>query len=246
MSKSNEQPTRRQHLSTANIIIVAAFFAGAVASIALGKYPAAVVLVVVGLVGLVGALYATRSNARDISRINAIQYRDERDRLLAKEGFAIVGAAALILSIAEVVLATLIFPNPVYFVAVFQLLALCLVWGIATAGRCVVGRVRLHPARPSPLAPIRVDHSRHIVGAEGSEATIWRESPVNWGGATCRAPLAAGRGMEASTRAYGTEQALSGHSLAPYGGCRAQHTHTMARVTGETGAASPSAAACRP
>ena len=133
MSKSSQQPVTWQRISTANIIIIAVFVAGAIASIVLGKYFAAGVLVAIGLAGLLSAIYGARPNSRDISRINAIQYRDERDRLLAKEGFAIVGAAALIISVLEVVLATLIFPNPVYFVAAFQLLVLALVWAFANS-----------------------------------------------------------------------------------------------------------------
>ena len=107
-------------------------FAGAIAAALTQNWFGAILLLAVGLFGFTAALYARRPNSRDITRLNAIEYRDERDRTLAKQGFAAVGAAALILTVLEVVLATVFF-NQLVAIACAQLLALCIVWGVANS-----------------------------------------------------------------------------------------------------------------
>ena len=90
-------------------------------------------------------------------RINAIEYRDERDSRLAGHGFAVVGAWALVLATAELIAATIyvgavtlsttvhgssgslsftltregIVAGSLEAIAAGQLLVLALVWGIA-------------------------------------------------------------------------------------------------------------------
>lgn len=90
-----------------------------------------ILLLVAGLLIFVSALYARSQNSSDILRLNAIEYRDERDRLLAKSGFAVVGVAALILSIAEFVLAAVF--QQLLALASAQVLVLSAVWGIANS-----------------------------------------------------------------------------------------------------------------
>lgn len=123
--------TNRLPISTINIVLVSTLLAGAIVTALTQNWFSAILLLIAGLFGLGGALYARRPNSRDITRLNAIEYRDERDRLLAKQGFAAVGAAALILAVIELVLA-LIF-NQLVAVACAQLIALCIVWGIANS-----------------------------------------------------------------------------------------------------------------
>ena len=123
--------TKRLPISTVNIALAGTLFAGAIATALTHNWFAAFVFVVGGAAGLGAALYARRPDSRDITRLNAIEYRDERDRVLAKEGFAAVGAAALILSVIEFVLA-LVF-NQLIGLAAAQVVVLCIVWGVANS-----------------------------------------------------------------------------------------------------------------
>lgn len=106
-------------------------FAAAIATALTHNWFNAIVFVCAGIAGLSAALYARRPDSRDITRLNAIEYRDERDRILAKQGFAAVGAAALILSAIELVLAIVL--NQLVLPACVQLIALCTVWGVANS-----------------------------------------------------------------------------------------------------------------
>lgn len=89
------------------------------------------ILLIAAVFIFVSAVYARGQKASDVTRLNAIEYRDERDRLLAKSGFAVVGVAALILSITEFVLAA-VFQQYVA-IAAAQVLVLSIVWGIANS-----------------------------------------------------------------------------------------------------------------
>lgn len=126
------QTTSQLPISTTNIALVATFLAGAVVAAFTRNWFGAILLLAFGLAGLGSALYARRPDSRDITRLNAIEYRDERDRVLAKQGFATVGAAALILSVVEVVLAIVLFDHFIA-VATTQLVVLCIVWGMANS-----------------------------------------------------------------------------------------------------------------
>lgn len=126
------QTTNRFPISTTNLVLVSAFCVGAIVAALTHNWSGAILLLILGFVGLGIALYGRRPNARDITRINAIEYRDERDRNLAKQGFATVGAAALILSVLEGVLAILFYPA-LLGIAAAQLIALSAVWGIANS-----------------------------------------------------------------------------------------------------------------
>ena len=126
------QTDNRSSISTTNIVLVGAFIAGASVAAFTQNWFGAILLLALGLMGLGAAVHARRPNSRDITRINAIEYRDERDRDLAKHGFATVGAAALVLSVVEVLLATIFF-HQLVGLAGAQLLTLSIVWGIANS-----------------------------------------------------------------------------------------------------------------
>ena len=123
--------TKRLPVSIVNIALAGTLFVGAIATALTHNWFSAFIFVVAGAAGLGAALYARRPDSRDITRLNAIEYRDERDRVLAKDGFAAVGAAALILSVIEFVLA-LVF-NQLVGLAAAQVVVLCIVWGIANS-----------------------------------------------------------------------------------------------------------------
>jgi hypothetical protein len=96
----------RPPISRINAMVLASFAVGAVVAALLGGRMATVALLIGSAVGLAGALNARRPNARDVTRLNAMEYRDERDRLLAQQGLAVVGAAALILSVGALIVTT--------------------------------------------------------------------------------------------------------------------------------------------
>lgn len=148
---------RRLPLSLPNVLLIGSCVLGAVVTTLLGNWFGAVLLVLLGGGGLISALLARRPGASDWLRINAIEYRDERDSRLASHGFAVVGAWALTLGALELVAAT-IYAGAILFtqsgtladgsisfvlsgtgvlagaleaLAALQLFVLCLVWGIA-------------------------------------------------------------------------------------------------------------------
>lgn len=123
----------RLPISTTNVALVSVLFAGALACALTRNWVGAVVLSVTGVLGLVSALYARRQSSRDVTRINAIEYRDERDRRLARHGFAIVGAAALVLSVLEVVLSSVFGGVAAIAFASGQLFLLVIIWGAANS-----------------------------------------------------------------------------------------------------------------
>lgn len=105
MSTTNRRT--RLPLSLPNMLLVGGSLAGAIVTILLGNVLGTVLLLIIGLGGLLSALLARRSGAGDWLRINAIEYRDERDVRLASHGFAVVGAWALVLSTLELVAITI-------------------------------------------------------------------------------------------------------------------------------------------
>jgi MFS family permease len=123
--------TERRGISRVNVLLVSVFLAGALVCAVTGNLPGAILLAAFGILGLAGALYAARPGARDVTRINGLEYRDERDGRLAQQGFAIVGVAALVISVAAFVVTTLMGRVDVFVLG--QTMALAVVWGIANS-----------------------------------------------------------------------------------------------------------------
>lgn len=88
---------------------------------------------------IIGARLERRPESSDLSRIGALEYRDERDRLLARLGFSVVGGVALIVAFVEFVAALVVRTlNPgsaiaqaIFSVAYAQSLLFILIWGRA-------------------------------------------------------------------------------------------------------------------
>ena len=126
----------RLPISAINLVLLSAFLLGALIAGALGSWTGAAYLGALGLIGLAGALNARRSGSRDVTRLNALEWRDERDRTLAKSGFAVVGAVALLMVLAQfiVVVVTKAGPHsPFMWVTLSQMLILYIAWGIANS-----------------------------------------------------------------------------------------------------------------
>lgn len=123
-------------VSPTNAALVAVFLLGAVVTAVAGSWFDAALLAAVGLAGLGSALYARRPGSRDVTRVNALEYRDERDRAIAQTGFSAVGIAALVVSAIEFVAVAALaeardWPPAVELAPAAQLVLLCIVWGVA-------------------------------------------------------------------------------------------------------------------
>lgn len=123
---------RRLPVSAANAVLVGAFALAATTAAVIGLWPEAALLAVLGLAGFACALYARRPGARDVTRINAIEYSDERDRRIAQTGFAAVGVVALVASMIHFIVATALSLDHAWLPAA-QLFLLSLVWAIANS-----------------------------------------------------------------------------------------------------------------
>jgi hypothetical protein len=126
----------RLPISAINLVLLSAFLLGALIAGALGSWTGAAFLGALGLVGLKSALFARRSGSRDVARLNALEWRDERDRTLAKSGFAVVGAVALLMVLAQVIVVVVTdagHDSPFMWVTLSQMLILYIAWGIANS-----------------------------------------------------------------------------------------------------------------
>jgi hypothetical protein len=125
----------RLPISAINLVLVGTFLLGAVIAGALGRWSGATYLGALGLGGLACALYAHRSGSRDVTRLNALEWRDERDRTLAKSGFAVVGAVALLMVLVQFIFAITVaaIGSPFVWAAITQLTILCAVWVVANS-----------------------------------------------------------------------------------------------------------------
>ena len=128
----------RLPVSTVNAVLVGVLLAGAVVTAFAGSWFQAGLLAAVGLAVLVMAIYARRPSSRDITRVNAIEYRDERDKHIAQVGLSAVGIAALILSVIEFVAVAILtsqrdWPPVLQLLLAGQVVLLALVWSVANS-----------------------------------------------------------------------------------------------------------------
>ena len=132
-------PTRNPlPVSPTNAVLAAVFLTGAVVTAVSGNWYQAGLLAAVGIAGLAMAVYARRPDSRDITRVNAIEYRDERDKRIAQLGFSAVGVAALIVSAIGFVTVTVLggpleWPAAVQMLLAVQLVLLCVIWAAANS-----------------------------------------------------------------------------------------------------------------
>lgn len=116
-----------------NVVLLVGVLAAAVVMAVLGRWVEAVVFAVVVLFLGASAVYARSGRSGDLTRLNAAEYLDERDRAAATQGFAAVGVTALLLGFALLVLATVLLEpgEPMFLVLIGNLLVLAVVWGVA-------------------------------------------------------------------------------------------------------------------
>jgi hypothetical protein len=123
-------------MSPANLVVCAALAVVAVAALATGLWQDAILIGAGCVVGVVSVRRARRPDASDVTRVEAMEYRDERDRAIARAGFAAAGAAAILLSTIETGVAVVLRPGWAIWPAV-QSLVLVAAW---TAGNRVAAR----------------------------------------------------------------------------------------------------------
>jgi len=127
MSVKSER--RALPVSPVNIVLSLSLVAAGVAQAIAGNLVLAVALVFVAVFAVVAARYARRPESLDIARVNAIEYRDERDRAIARSGFSVVGVAALLLTVVEILAVSFVAPEYGWLPAV-QIFVLSVVWGV--------------------------------------------------------------------------------------------------------------------
>jgi hypothetical protein len=121
--------TERRGISRVNALLVGVLAAGAVVALIAGNAYNAITLALMAAILLGGALHAARPMASDVTRINGLEYRDERDGLLAQKGFAAVGVAALVMTVGTFFVTTLL--GQVHWYVLAQMLVLAGVWAVA-------------------------------------------------------------------------------------------------------------------
>lgn len=112
-------------------MLAVGLLATALVAFVLGHVLQGVGLVAVGLGGSGCALWARRPASRDVTRLNALEWRDERDRRLGKDALSVVGASALGLSVAALVVTSIVGSGIAVGIAYAQLLVLLAVWALA-------------------------------------------------------------------------------------------------------------------
>jgi hypothetical protein len=117
-------------VSRANAVIVGLLATGFVATLAGGLWVQAALLGAGLLLTGIGVRRARRAEADTVTQVNAIQYRDARDRLIAQDGFAVVGIVGLALSVTAVLLTGVLLSGWV-LVPAGQTLVLFSVWLLA-------------------------------------------------------------------------------------------------------------------
>ena len=126
--------TRRWlRMSWWNAVLALATLVGAVTMAALGRWGVAAIFLAVVVVVAGSAIYARSGRASDLTRLNAIEYADERDRAAGTHAFAIVGVVALVLSMAVFFVGTLLLEpdSPMFWVLWAQIILLTIAWGVA-------------------------------------------------------------------------------------------------------------------
>ena len=120
----------RLPMSRVNLVLSTTLAAGILLSLVLELWLQAVTLGLMLLLSLLAIYTARRPGASDVHRVNAIEYRDERDRQIARDGLAVVGGVALVLSLAGYMVALVLAPELTWLL-LGQVVVLNVCWGVA-------------------------------------------------------------------------------------------------------------------
>lgn len=132
MSRSSRS---RLPVSPANAVVLVVLGVGVVVTILAQRWGEATLLAGAAVAGVVAALYARRPESRDITRVNALEYRDSR---IARVGLAAVGVVSLVLAVVAFVAATILSDAPRWgttaqTLAGVHLILLCVTWAVANS-----------------------------------------------------------------------------------------------------------------
>lgn len=113
-----------------NVVCVLAIAVASVISFALERWFTGTVLGAVLVLFVASILYARSGRASDVTRLNAAEYTDERDRRMAAFGLAIVGVVAMVASVGTFAAAMALLPadHPMALIAWAQLVGLAVTW----------------------------------------------------------------------------------------------------------------------
>lgn len=124
---------RRLRMSWWNALVTLAVLAGAVVLAVSGQWVPAVLLAGIGLATGSFAVYARSGRASDITRLNAMEVVDERDRAMTTFALAVVGVTGLLLSVVVFIAAMVLLEHghPMFYFAWGQVMVLAVVWTVA-------------------------------------------------------------------------------------------------------------------
>ena len=127
----------RLGMSWWNAVIVGVALIAAIVLAVQGNWGTAILMVLSGAITAVAAIHARSGRASDISRLNAVEYIDERDRAIGAHAFAIVGVVALLLAFSVFVVVAVLTSGrePIFWLAFGQLMLLLVAWAIANVDR---------------------------------------------------------------------------------------------------------------
>lgn len=116
-----------------NAVLVGVVLLAAVIMAVLGRWGVAGIFAVVAVVLAGSAIYARSGKASDLTRLNATEYLDERDRATGTQAFAIVGVVALVMTMIVFVIGiALLEPgSPMFYVLWAQIIVMTFAWMIA-------------------------------------------------------------------------------------------------------------------
>ncbi|GEK80698.1 hypothetical protein [Agrococcus baldri] len=116
-----------------NAVMVVVVLIAAVIMAVLDRWGVAGIFVIVGVGLAASAIYARSGRASDLTRLNATEYIDERDRTVGTHALAIVGVVALVLTMVVFVVGTVLLDpgSPMFFVLWAQVILLVIAWMIA-------------------------------------------------------------------------------------------------------------------
>lgn len=79
------------------------------------------------------AVYARSGRSSDVTRLNALESVDERDRAMASFALAVVGVAAMFVSVAVLIAGIFLLEpgEPMFWVVIGQMFVLAITWTIA-------------------------------------------------------------------------------------------------------------------
>ncbi|GAB4083546.1 hypothetical protein GCM10028784_01760 [Myceligenerans cantabricum] len=124
---------KRLRMSWWNALMTFVLLVVAAALTVAGQWFPAVASLVAAVAIAATAVYARSGRASDVTRLNALEVVDERDRSMTAFALAVVGVAGLLFSMATFLAATALLEpsHPMFWVAWGQVLGMTAVWIVA-------------------------------------------------------------------------------------------------------------------